>query len=58
MQDPKLNNVVVFTGWSVTGKPALAEHVARTIQAPAFAGDWLMGALKPYGMLDGLDRPT
>lgn len=58
MQEPKPNSVVVFTGLPGTGKSTLAEQVARAIQAPAFAGDWLMGALKPYGTLDRLDRPT
>jgi predicted kinase len=58
MQDPKSNSVVVFTGLPGTGKSTLAEHVARSIHAPVFAGDWLMGALKPYGALDHLDRPT
>lgn len=58
MQDPKPNSVIVFTGLPGTGKSTLAEHVARVIHAPAFAGDWLMGALKPHGVLDHLDRPT
>ena len=58
MQDPKPNSVVVFTGLPGTGKSTLAEQAARAIGAPAFAGDWLMGALKPYGVLAGLDRPT
>lgn len=53
-----MNRVVVFTGLPGTGKSALAEAVARAIQAPAFAGDWLMGSLKPHGVLDRLNRPT
>jgi predicted kinase len=58
VQDPKPSNVVVFTGLPGTGKSTLAEHVARSIHAPAFASDWLLGALKPHGVLDRLDRPT
>lgn len=41
-----------------TGKSTLAEQVARTLRAPAFAGDWLMGGLKPaHAALARLDRP-
>ncbi|TDU90388.1 AAA domain-containing protein [Kribbella voronezhensis] len=36
----------------------MAEQVARDLAAPAFAGDWLLGALKPHGVLAGLERPT
>jgi len=32
--------------------------VAVEVGAPAFSGDWLLGALKPHGLLSGLDRPT
>lgn len=39
--------VIIFTGLPGTGKSTLAEQVARTVRAPAFAADWLMGALKP-----------
>jgi predicted kinase len=39
--------VVIFTGLPGTGKSTLAEQVARTVSAPAFNGDWLMGALRP-----------
>lgn len=49
--------VVVFTGLPGTGKSTLAEQVARTVGAPAFAGDWLMGALEPaHWALSKLDR--
>ena len=41
------SQVVIFTGLPGTGKSTLAEQVARTVGAPAFAGDWLMGGLKP-----------
>ena|SRR5689334_18290093 len=58
MQDPRTNDVVVFTGLPGTGKSTLAERVAQAIHAPAFAGDWLMGALKPHGVLKALDRQT
>jgi adenylate kinase family enzyme len=39
--------VILFTGLPGTGKSTLAEKLARTIGAPAFAGDWLWGGLKP-----------
>lgn len=48
--------VVIFTGLPGTGKSTLAEKLAREVAAPAFAGDWLMGGLKPahkaFGQLD------
>ena len=48
--------VVLFTGLPGTGKSTLAERLARAIRTPAFAGDWLMGGLKParaaFGQLD------
>lgn len=58
MQKPEPKNVVVFTGLPGTGKSTLAEQIATSSHAPAFAGDWLMGALKPYKVLDHLDRST
>jgi len=49
--------VIIFTGLPGTGKSTLAERVARTVKAPAFAGDWLMGALKPaHSALGNLER--
>jgi predicted kinase len=49
--------VVIFTGLPGTGKSTLAEKVARAVRAPAFAGDWLMGGLKPaHAALGQLDR--
>ena len=51
-------SVVVFTGLPGTGKSALADRVSVSMGAPAFSGDWLMGALQPYGVLDGLNRAT
>jgi predicted kinase len=50
--------VVVFTGLPGTGKSTMAEQVAGDLRAPAFAGDWLLGALKPHGVLAGLERPA
>jgi predicted kinase len=49
--------VIIFTGLPGTGKSTLAEKVARTVGAPAFAGDWLMGGLKPaHAAFSQLDR--
>lgn len=50
--------VTVFTGLPGTGKSTLADRLAARMGVPAFAGDWLLGALKPHGVLNGLDRPT
>jgi predicted kinase len=51
--------VIIFTGLPGTGKSTLAERVARTVRAPAFAGDWLMGGLRPaHAALGKLDRPA
>ncbi|MFI5710425.1 AAA family ATPase [Kribbella sp. NPDC051620] len=47
-----------MTGLPGTGKSTLAERMAGETGAPCFAGDWLMGALKPHGVLQGLDRAT
>ena len=54
--DPQ-SQVIIFSGLPGTGKSTLAEQVARTVRAPAFAGDWLMGGLKPaHAALGQLDR--
>jgi predicted kinase len=50
--------VVVLTGLPGTGKSTLADQLGRRTGSPAFAGDWLLGALAPHGILDGVDRPT
>jgi predicted kinase len=49
--------VIIFAGLPGTGKSTLAERLARTMRAPAFSGDWLMGGLKPaHAALAKLDR--
>jgi predicted kinase len=54
---PELPVVIFFTGLPGTGKSTMAEKLARVIRAPAFAGDWLMGGLKPaHEALGRLDR--
>ncbi|RIQ26262.1 hypothetical protein DY240_10775 [Jiangella rhizosphaerae] len=50
--------VIVFTGLPGTGKSTLADRAAAVLGVPSFAGDWLLGALAPHGVLRGLDRPT
>jgi hypothetical protein len=58
VDDTTVPQVIAFTGLPGTGKSTMAERLAQAIGAPAFAGDWLMGALKPHGVLAHLDRPT
>lgn len=53
-----MGDVIAFTGLPGTGKSTLAERLAGETGIPAFAGDWLLGALRPHGVLDGLSRPT
>lgn len=53
-----MQQVIAFTGLPGTGKSTLAEALATETSTPAFAGDWLFGALKPHGVLTGLSRPT
>src|ERR1700709_1964408 len=59
MQARDASTVLVFTGLPGTGKSALADLTAKTLRVPAFAGDWLLGALQPAQQaLAGLDRAT
>jgi len=53
-----MGSVIAFTGLPGTGKSTLAEALAIETGVPAFAGDWLLGALRPHGVLTGLSRPT
>lgn len=41
--------LVVLSGVPGTGKSALADALAEALAVPAFAGDWLLGALTPFG---------
>ncbi|WP_433167673.1 AAA family ATPase [Kribbella sp. CA-247076] len=50
--------VLAITGLPGTGKSSVAEGVGKRTGVPVFAGDWLLGALKPHGVLDGLSRPA
>ncbi|MEU4601984.1 AAA family ATPase [Kribbella sp. NPDC023972] len=50
--------VITFTGLPGAGKTSLAERLGKRTGFPVFAGDWLLGALKPHGVLDGLSRPA
>ncbi len=51
--------VVAVTGLPGTGKSTLADAIARKLVVPAFAGDWLLGALKPVASaLVNVDRAT
>lgn len=50
--------IIAFAGLPGTGQSTLAEALARASRTPVFAGDWLMGALKPYRVFDGMDPET
>lgn len=50
--------IIAFAGLPGTGKSTLAERLARLTATPAFAGDWLMGSLKPHGIFKDMDRST
>jgi predicted kinase len=51
-----MKQIIAFTGLPGTGKSTLAEQLAQETGVPAFAGDWLLGALSPHGVLRDLDR--
>lgn len=53
--DAPAKQIIAFTGLPGTGKSTLAERLARTLRTPAFAGDWMLGALTPYRILGDLD---
>ncbi len=55
MSDP---TVLVITGLPGTGKSTLADHVAKVLGTPSFSGDWILGAIAPSKVLDGVDRST
>lgn len=48
--------VIVFTGLPGTGKSTMADLTAQRIKAPSFAGDWLLGALAPHGIITNIER--
>jgi adenylate kinase family enzyme len=57
MQTASTRQLIVFTGLPACGKSTLADALAIGMGVPAFAGDWLMGGLKPaQGVLAELDR--
>jgi predicted kinase len=43
--------LIIFSGLPGTGKSTLAETVGRELGSPVFALDWLLGAIKPFGVL-------
>ncbi|MFZ0667086.1 MAG: ATP-binding protein [Acidimicrobiales bacterium] len=47
-----------MTGLPGTGKSTIAEALGRRIGSPVFAGDWLLGAMKPSGVLSTVDSST
>ena len=50
--------ILVITGLPGTGKSTLAESIAKVVGAPAFSVDWILGAIAPSGVLDGVERPV
>lgn len=52
-----MTRLIVFSGLPGTGKSTLADRLAVETGVPSFAGDWLMGGLKPaHKVLSQLDR--
>jgi predicted kinase len=45
--------LIIFSGIPGTGKSTLAEALGRELNIPVFAFDWLLGSLKPFGILTG-----
>jgi hypothetical protein len=41
--------LIVMSGVPGTGKSTLADEIAKALRVPSFAGDWLLGALTPFG---------
>ena len=48
--------ILVITGLPGTGKSTLADSIARVVGAPAFSVDWILGAIAPSGVMDGVER--
>jgi predicted kinase len=46
---PGAARLIVVSGVPGTGKSTLADAVGRQTGIPVFAGDWLLGALTPFG---------
>ena len=42
-------SLILVCGLPGTGKSTLADAIGRELRAPVFSGDWLMGALTPFG---------
>jgi predicted kinase len=42
-------SLIVVCGLPGTGKSTLADALGRALGVPVFAGDWMMGALTPFG---------
>ncbi|MDA1358923.1 ATP-binding protein [Glycomyces luteolus] len=56
--NPSDPQVIIFTGLPGTGKSTLSERLSRATGVPVFAADWLLGSLKPHGVLYDLDQET
>lgn len=42
-------SLILVCGLPGTGKSTLADAIGRELRVPVFSGDWLMGALTPFG---------